>query len=125
QQNRELGRHLRRTPAWPEVASLASQSSLCPAASSSARNKPPSNATCHPSATSMGCTSCCVRCSHKPCTSNTHSIATCTEVSRSHCSTPFSLCATSRSSHTCQSSPSRTINTVVKASTCRCRKTSM
>ncbi|KNZ80959.1 hypothetical protein J132_03659 [Termitomyces sp. J132] len=114
-----------RIPACPKAASLANQSSLRLAASSSAHNASPSGTCPRPSASPTGCPSICIRRSHKPRTSNARSVATCTKVFLSRSIASFSICATSRSSLAHQSSPSRTANDIVKASTCLRRKTSV
>ncbi|KAG5729259.1 hypothetical protein E4T56_gene8066 [Termitomyces sp. T112] len=115
--NRGTGDNSQRIPVRSEAASLANQSSLHLAASSSAHNASPSGTHPRPSI--------CVRCSRKPRTSNACSIATHTDVFLSCSIASFSVRATSWSSLARQSSPSRTANDVVKASTCLQRKTSM
>ncbi|KAG5333649.1 hypothetical protein C0989_005200 [Termitomyces sp. Mn162] len=109
----------------PEAASLANQSSLRLAASSSTHNASPSGTCPRPSASPAGCPSICARRSHKPRTSNARSVATRTEVFLSCSIASFSVRATSRSSLAHRSSPSRTANDIVKASTCLQRKTSV
>ncbi|KAG5716800.1 hypothetical protein E4T56_gene20974 [Termitomyces sp. T112] len=123
--NGGTGGNSRRIPVRPEAASLANQSSLHLAAFSSAHNASPSGTRPRPSASPVGCPSICVRCSRKPHTSNARSIATHTNVFLSRSIASFSIHATSRSSLACRSSPSRTANDVVKASTCLQRKTSV
>ncbi|KAG5733028.1 hypothetical protein E4T56_gene3625 [Termitomyces sp. T112] len=117
--------HSRRIPARPKVASLANQSFLRLAASSSAHSaSPPGTHPC-PSASPAGCPFICIRRSRKPHTSNACSVTTCTNVFLSCSITPFSIRAMSQSSLACQSSPSHAANDIVKASTCLQRKTSM
>ncbi|KAG5731980.1 hypothetical protein E4T56_gene18227 [Termitomyces sp. T112] len=123
--NGGTGDNSRRIPACPEAASLANQSSLRLAASSSTHSASPSGARPRPSASPMGCPSICVRRSRKPRTSNARSIAMRTEVFLSRSIASFSVHATSRSSLARRSSPSHTANDIVKASTCLRRKTSM
>ncbi|KAG5348820.1 hypothetical protein C0989_007941 [Termitomyces sp. Mn162] len=123
--NGGTGDNSQRIPMRPKAASLANQSSLRLAASSSTHSTSPSGACPRPSASPAGCPSICVRCSHKPCTSNAHSVAMCTKVFLSRSIASFSICATSRSSLARRSSPSHTANDVVKASTCLRRKTSV
>ncbi|KAG5335026.1 hypothetical protein C0989_002430 [Termitomyces sp. Mn162] len=123
--NGGTGDNSQRIPARHEAASLANQSSLRLAASSSTHSTSPSGAHPRPSASPMGCPSICVRCSHKPRTSNARSVAMRTKVFLSRSITSFSVRATSRSSLTRRSSPSHTANDVVKASTCLQRKTSV
>ncbi|KNZ75041.1 hypothetical protein J132_05332 [Termitomyces sp. J132] len=123
--NGGMGDNSRRIPVHPEVASLANQSSLHLAASSSAHNASPSRTRPHPSTSPVGCPSICVRHSCKPRTSNAHSVAMRTDVFLSHSIASFSVRATSRSSLAHRSSPSHTANDIVKASTCLRRKTSM
>ncbi|KAG5329078.1 hypothetical protein C0989_010108 [Termitomyces sp. Mn162] len=123
--NRGTGDNSQRIPARPEAASLANQSSLHLAASSSTHNASPSGTCPCPSASPAGCPSTCARRSRKPCTPSTCSVATCTEVFLSCSITSFSVRAASRSSLAHQSSPSRTANDVIKASTCLRRKTSV
>ncbi|KAG5348912.1 hypothetical protein C0989_007215 [Termitomyces sp. Mn162] len=123
--NRGTGDNSWRISARPEAASLANQSSLCLAASSSAHNASSSGTHPHPSASPMDCPSICVRRSRKPRTSNARSIATRTDVFLSHSIASFSVRATSQSSLAHWSSPSHTANDVVKASTCLQRKTSV
>ncbi|KAG5338669.1 hypothetical protein C0989_006674 [Termitomyces sp. Mn162] len=123
--NGGMGGNSWRIPMCSKAASLANQSSLHLAASSSAHNASSSGTHPRPSASPVGCPSICVRCSHKPRTSNARSVATCTDVFLSHFIASFSIRAMSRSSLARQSSPSHTANDVVKASTCLQRKTSM
>ncbi|KAG5330868.1 hypothetical protein C0989_008527, partial [Termitomyces sp. Mn162] len=77
--NGGTGDNSRRIPARPEAASLANQSSLRLAASSSTHNASPSGTRPRPSASPAGCPSTCARCSRKPRTSSARSVATCTE----------------------------------------------
>ncbi|KAG5328215.1 hypothetical protein C0989_010805, partial [Termitomyces sp. Mn162] len=91
----------------------------------SAHNASPSGTRPRPSASPAGCPSTCARRSRKPRTSSARSVATRTEVFLSRSITSFSVRAASRSSLACRSSPSRTANDVVKASTCLRRKTSV
>ncbi|KAG5731461.1 hypothetical protein E4T56_gene4365 [Termitomyces sp. T112] len=123
--NGGTGDNSRRIPARPKAASLANQSSLCLAASSSAHNTSPSRTHPCPSASPAGCPSICIRCSRKPRTSNACSIATHTDVFLSRSIASFSVRATSRSSLACRSLLSHTANDVVKATTCLRRKTSV
>ncbi|KAG5722435.1 hypothetical protein E4T56_gene579 [Termitomyces sp. T112] len=123
--NGGTGDNSQRIPACPQAASLANQSSLCLTASSSTHNASPSGTHPCPSTPPMDCPSICIRHSCKPHTSNARSVATHTEVFLSHSIASFSVHATSRSSLAWQSSPSRTANNVVKASTCLQRKTSV
>ncbi|KAG5733965.1 hypothetical protein E4T56_gene7425 [Termitomyces sp. T112] len=123
--NGGTGDNSQRIPARPEAASLANQSSLRLATSSSTHNASPSGTRPRPSASPAGRPSICARRSCKPRTSNARSVATRTEVFLSRSITSFSVCAASRSSLARQSSPSRTANDVVKASTCLRRKTSV
>ncbi|KAG5329661.1 hypothetical protein C0989_009433 [Termitomyces sp. Mn162] len=123
--NGGTGDNLRRIPTRPEAASLANQSSLRLAASSSTHNASPSGTHPCPSASPAGCPSTCAKCSCKPRTSNARSVTTRTEVFLSRSIASLSIHAASRSSLACRSSPSRTANDVVKASTCLRRKTSV
>ncbi|KAG5350105.1 hypothetical protein C0989_012698 [Termitomyces sp. Mn162] len=123
--NGGMGDNSQRIPARPKAASLANQSSLHLAASSSTHNASPSGTCPRPSASPAGCPSICARCSRKPRTSNTCSVATRTKVFLSRSIASFSVHAVSQSSLTRRSSPSHTANDVVKASTCLQRKTSV
>ncbi|KAG5329003.1 hypothetical protein C0989_010270 [Termitomyces sp. Mn162] len=123
--NGGTGDNSQRIPAHPEAASLASQSSLRLAASSSAHNASPSGTHPRPSTSPVGCPSICARRSRKPRTSNAHSVATRTKVFLSRSIASFSVRAASRSSLARWSSPSRTANDIIKASTCLQRKTSV
>ncbi|KAG5718190.1 hypothetical protein E4T56_gene18846 [Termitomyces sp. T112] len=117
--------HSRRIPMCPKVASLANQSSLCLATSSSTHSTSPPETHLCPSASPVGCPSICIRHSHKPHTSNARSVATHTDVFLSCSIASFSIHAALWSSLAHRSSPSHAANDVIKASTCLQRKTSM
>ncbi|KAG5332751.1 hypothetical protein C0989_006566, partial [Termitomyces sp. Mn162] len=88
--NGGMGDNSRRIPVRPKAASLANQSSLRLAASSSTHNASPSGTRPRPSASPAGCPSICTRHSHKPRTSNARSVAMRTEVFLSRSIASFS-----------------------------------